>query len=115
MYAAGDRIISAMSITNIDASSIDYYLNSGYKQQILSGTSMAAPQVAGMCALLLQVHPDWTPAQVQGWMVDNSFALLSTTGQTDDYDTTHSLHGGANRLAYFPMNGQKPYQIQGSA
>lgn len=115
MYAAGDRIISAMSITNIDASSIDYYLNNGYKQQILSGTSMAAPQVAGMCALLLQVHPDWTPAQVQGWMVDNSFALLSTTGQTDDYDTTHSLHGGANRLAYFPMNGQKPYQIQGSA
>jgi subtilisin family serine protease len=30
-----------------------------------SGTSYAAPLVSGVCALLLQAHPSWTPAQVQ--------------------------------------------------
>ena len=30
----------------------------------LSGTSFSAPIVSGACALLLQLHPEWTPAEV---------------------------------------------------
>jgi serine protease AprX len=43
----------------------------GYMQ--LSGTSFAAPVVAGAAAYLLAVHPSWTPGQVKG-------ALMSTAG-----------------------------------
>jgi subtilisin family serine protease len=43
--------------------------------EVLNGTSMAAPHVTGAAALLLEMHPDWTPSQVKS-------ALMSTASQT---------------------------------
>jgi len=40
-----------------------------------SGTSMATPHVAGGAALLLQIHPTWTPAQVKSALVSGSYEL----------------------------------------
>jgi subtilisin family serine protease len=114
VYAAGDRIISAMSDVNLDDSNIAYYLNASHKQQKLSGTSMACPQIVGIAALLKQVHPDWSPAQIKNWITNNSQDVLYTTGQDDDYGTSSSLLGGENRLAYFPLNGRKYYSYTSS-
>jgi subtilisin family serine protease len=40
-----------------------------------SGTSMAAPHVAGAVALLLERHPEWTPPQVKSALVQTAAPL----------------------------------------
>ena len=37
-----------------------------------SGTSMAAPHVSGLAALLLEQHPSWTPSQVKSALVQTA-------------------------------------------
>jgi subtilisin family serine protease len=39
---------------------------------LYTGTSMAAPHVTGAAALIKQVHPDWTPAQVKSALVNTA-------------------------------------------
>ena len=66
----------------------------GYGQE--SGTSMASPHVAGAAALVLQVHPTWSPAAVKS-------ALMSTSKYLDIYiqdgvTPAQPLDMGAGRL-----------------
>ena len=107
IYTAGDQIISAQPTTMGST----YYWNNSFRQAKYSGTSMAAPQMCGMMGCLLQAHPDWTPTQIKGYFIDNAKAEMVDTGNNDDYTTSYSIHGGNNAIAYFPLNGQRPYSI----
>ena len=114
VYAAGTDIISAMSNTNAENITTPYYLNSSYRQALYSGTSMASPQIAGIAALLLQAHPNWTAEQVTAWIKHKAAANLYTTTLENDYTVVTSVWGGNTDIAYFPMSGQKVFSLLGS-
>lgn len=50
----------------------------------LSGTSMAAPHIAGLTALLREIHPDWTPAELRSAIVLTGAATKDQNGAPAD-------------------------------
>jgi len=64
LTAPGESILSAV----VDGTNESY--------DTKSGTSMATPHVAGAAAQILQLHPDWTPAQVKEALVLSARPLV---------------------------------------
>jgi subtilisin family serine protease len=116
IYAAGTYIMSAapngIPLSTDDDPGGAYYPNQQFKELVSSGTSQAAPQVAGMAALYLQAHK---PANiysanncsnVKSWITTNSTTnTFFQTGNATSYMNSISLLGGAPRVAYQPLQG----------
>ncbi|WP_053368384.1 S8 family serine peptidase [Bacillus sp. FJAT-27245] len=47
----------------------------------LNGTSMAAPHVAGVCALLKQEHPEWGPAEMKAVLMNTALVLKNSRAE----------------------------------
>lgn len=74
MIAPGQDILAAVSPAS----------GGGYSFNIYSGTSMSSPHVAGLAALLKDLHPDWTPMMIKS-------ALMTTAYDILDGPNTHPL------------------------
>ncbi|MBB5868177.1 subtilisin family serine protease [Allocatelliglobosispora scoriae] len=85
LHAPGSSILSA-------------YHTSDTATTTLSGTSMAAPHVAGAIARFLTTAPTATPAQIHTWVMDNA-----TTGALVNLPS-----GTPNKLLYIPVADTPP-------
>ena len=101
VWAAGTDIVSGGN--GGDATYLNY-----------SGTSMAAPQVAGMCALLVQMNPGMSPAQVRQWVINNAKTgqlYIGNTNNTTYFTNNRNLQDGNDRIAYWPFSDHRPINL----
>ena len=114
IWASGTSIMSCTSTTNKwGTGSQNYYLDSSFKQTNISGTSMAAPQVAGVSALVLQMNPTWRPEQVKEYLLNVSDEALYSTVQSEDWSNNRSLLGSEQVVLFSPFKDEFASKISG--
>ncbi len=69
---------------------------------VLSGTSMASPHVAGAAALLIGLHADWTPIEVKSALMMTAKEVgLTTATQASGVTASNAFDRGAGRIQAF--------------
>jgi len=104
IWAPGTDIMSTTSTTNRFTDG-PYPGDTDFKITNISGTSMAAPQVAGVLALYAQINPTATPAQSRAF-VDNTAQddQIYSPGSATTYTEYRSLLGSGNKFVFNKFN-----------
>jgi subtilisin family serine protease len=116
LFAPGEEIMGAIpagSTIEVANDSVEYPGNSSFKATKISGTSMAAPQVTGVIAGLLEARPEYNQTQVRTWLTSTTASSrLSDSGGT--YTDLSSLQGAPNRFLRQPFNSSTAWRFSGS-
>jgi subtilisin family serine protease len=91
VLAPGDKILAADTPERNDPAAVD-----GELFQVIQGTSMATPHVAGAAALLRDLHPDWTPGQIHSAL--RTTALNATLVRDDGVTPADPFDRGSGRI-----------------
>ncbi|MBR5066080.1 MAG: S8 family serine peptidase [Lachnospiraceae bacterium] len=85
VFAPGENILSTVPV------GLDYPSSAINGYNVLSGTSMAAPHISGLAALMLQVNPSLNGAQLKNIICDDSNMRISLQ---DNLNVIHNIPHG---------------------
>lgn len=108
VYAPGVNIVS--SVHSNEAGVADSR-SASYEIIKYNGTSMAAPNVAGVVACLAEHWPRMTQAEVRAYLGASSWGqtnLAKLNQVNDNTNTNRPLQGSPNRYLYYPMVRRVP-------
>lgn len=74
-------------------------VGTGNKGVAMSGTSMAAPHIAGVAALIKEAHPNWTTEQIKAALMNTAVDLLPSNPDKQYEDITRQGAGRVDALA----------------
>lgn len=112
IYSPGFYIMGCAS-TNY--TSISDPRNGDYKLSKFTGTSQAAPQVAGVLACLAQSRPWMNQHHARTWLKATSIQniLNENPNAGTGYNNAYYLQGGYNNLLYMPYNSSDTFRVSG--
>ena len=111
IHAPGTEIVSTTAGQGASYNQVNYPSNSSYKIGRSTGTSFSAPQVTGLSALYLQLHPTYTPAQLKTAILGDAKLdlihdeLSTFNGASSKYLTLYGLWGSPNRYMFNKFHG----------
>ncbi|MFN8446364.1 MAG: trypsin-like serine protease [Caldilineaceae bacterium] len=101
LTAPGIHILAGASpqhITSLSDGSTAQYGAQGQLFQVIQGTSMSSPHLAGVGALLTALHPDWSPTQIRSALMTTAQAQNQKSRTPDGDLAATPFDMGAGRI-----------------